>query len=156
MDQNNYLTSLSTPNMTVQNKGSVQSVHGINVSGFDQFCQKLDAQKEEDEDLEDEEDSDDEFDEEDDDYEDDENEEASFSNKKNYNKRVKKAEVDHENDYEIKHNCLAEDGGYMSTLFNSPSSLSSSSGGNIDLRTKQSNSGNSYQYANVASCNILG
>lgn len=40
-------------------------------------------------------------------------------------------EVDHENDYEIKHNCLSEEGvnaAYMMTsLFNSPSSLSSSS-----------------------------
>lgn len=40
-------------------------------------------------------------------------------------------EIDHENDYEIKHNCLSEEGAnaayMMTSLFNSPSSLSSSS-----------------------------
>ena len=110
----------------------------------------LDEEYEEEEDDEDDEDEFDE-EEEEDEFDEDENDEVDF---KKISKRIKK-DIDNENDYEIKHNCLTEDGAYMNTLFNSPSSLSS--GSTIDLRTKSANNTNSYQYTNLAnSCNVLG
>ncbi len=77
-------------------------------------------------DDEDEDDEDDEEDEEDEDDE-DEDEDEDLGTLKHQHKKSKKQHIDNENDYEIKHNCLTEDGAYMNTLFNSPSSLSSSS-----------------------------
>ena len=71
---------------------------------------------------------DDEFEEEESNYK------NAFSKTNKIKKRDSKKELDTDNDYEIKHNCLTEDGAYMNTLFNSPSSLSSSS--NVDMRPK--------------------
>ena len=96
--------------------------------------------EEEDEDDECDEDDEDEDDEEgdendcDDDEDDDINNSyfiSSTSRPSNANKRARKTDPndldnDAENDYEIKHNCLTEEGVYMNSLFNSPSSLSSS------------------------------
>lgn len=73
-------------------------------------------QRNEDED----EDDDDLSDEEEDDDEDDSRFDSLYKNKK-------QIDLDTENDYEIKHNCLSEQGAYMNSLFNSPSSLSSQS-----------------------------
>jgi hypothetical protein len=144
LDQVSYLTPLSAPQVKDPHQGGVDTT-----TGFSHFSgQKQGVSKEDDDDCEDDDDSDDEFDDDDDEFEDDENEQASFPNKKTSAKRLKKAEVDHENDYEIKHNCLTEDGAYMNILFNSPSSLSSSS--------KSASGGSSFQYANSGSGNVLG
>ena len=71
----------------------------------------------------------------DEDFEDDEsNDKSVYSKNSKTKKRNSKKEIDTNNDYEIKHNCLTEDGAYMNTLFNSPSSISSSS--NVDMRSK--------------------
>jgi len=71
----------------------------------------------------------------DEDFEDDEsNDKSVYSKNSKTKKRNSKKEIDTDNDYEIKHNCLTEDGAYMNTLFNSPSSISSSS--NVDMRSK--------------------
>lgn len=103
----------------------------------DTICNKANnSLLDDDDDLE--EDEEDEFsDDDDEDDEDDEEEDFEGSNylnsAKNGNKKrkteikAKNCDIDNENDYEIKHNCLTEEGAYLNTLFNSPSSLSSSS-----------------------------
>lgn len=68
-----------------------------------------------------------EFSDEEEDEDDEEDEEEEFYGQNKKRKLQKQNEIDHENDYEIKHNCLTEEGAYLNTLFNSPSSLSSSS-----------------------------
>ncbi|CAF0761627.1 unnamed protein product [Brachionus calyciflorus] len=52
-------------------------------------------------------------------------------------KNKKQKDLDMENDYEIKHNCLTEQGAYMNSLFNSPSSLSSSSGSKTNKKNSK-------------------
>lgn len=97
---------------------------------------------EEDDDDEDEEDDDEDEDDEDTDT-DDLNNSYFIGSKRMSTKKNSKATAmsalnadnDIENDYEIKHNCLTEDGVYLNTLFNSPSSLSSISSSN---NTKES------------------
>lgn len=70
--------------------------------------------------------SDEDEDDEDEDLSDEEDEEDSRFD--SLYKHKKPSDMDTENDYEIKHNCLSEQGAYMNSLFNSPSSLSSQSG----------------------------
>ena len=110
---------------------------------------------EEDDDDEDEED--DEEDEEDEDTDtDDLNNNYFIGSKRMNSKKNSKATAmsalnadnDNENDYEIKHNCLTEDGVYLNTLFNSPSSLSSISSSN---NSKEANKPLSNKKRNVNS-----
>lgn len=67
-------------------------------------------------------------DEEDEDLSDEDEEDEDDSRFDSIYKNKKQSDLDTENDYEIKHNCLNEQGAYMNSLFNSPSSLSSDSG----------------------------
>ncbi len=105
------------------------------IEHFEDFISEEDDDDEEEEDEDEDEEEDDDYDEDDDD----------LGLLKHQHKKSKK-QIDNENDYEIKHNCLTEDGAYMNTLFNSPSSLSSSSTpvlNNNNTNTNNSNSNNS-------------
>lgn len=108
-------SNTSTPNLMPSKKELITHEHDC-----DEFDDDEDDEDEE-EDEEDDEESDDDFSDE------DENKTSgNKGNKKSKSKRIMNQENDPENDYEIKYNCLTEEGVHLNTLFNSPSSLSSS------------------------------
>ena len=108
----------------------------IETSKRDKSLIKSEELNEEDEDDEDDDEDDEEEDEDEDDDEDEDTDtddlnSSYFIGSKRANAAKSKAmsklncDNDIDNEYEIKHNCLTEDGVYLNTLFNSPSSLSS-------------------------------